>query len=277
MLARIAMAAARGLLVAVLIAVPSIVLTHQAGTNPEVVVFLSLLGAVLIFAEYNSNAPSFLEFRDAPPLNRSRFLALFAILFGTSLILRHEFIPNGLTALFYGLGLKVEWLANMPFSPAQLMVGATSGTTKTLSVEHIKSAASLSYVLSLALMIGGIAAIRVAGWPLANGAFNVWTNLPLFDPTTGGDVVARMQREGRISIAFGLVLPFAIPGGIQMISLSPLSLNFDLPLMLTWAIALWAFVPASMVLRGFAMLRIADLIAAQRRRTYAASDQLQTA
>ena len=31
--------------------------------------------------------------------------------------------------------------------------------------------------------------VRVLGWPSRNGSFNVWVNLPLFDPTAGGDVL----------------------------------------------------------------------------------------
>jgi hypothetical protein len=47
------------------------------------------------------------------------------------------------------------------------------------------------------------------------------------------------------------------------------------PQMLVWVITAWAFVPASMIMRGLAMLRVADLIAQKRRAVYAHAETLQ--
>ena len=78
MLARITGAAARGLLVAIMVAMPSMLLPAHVSPAPEIVVLLAILAAALTFAEYNSSFPSYIEFRDAPPFNRMRFGALFA-------------------------------------------------------------------------------------------------------------------------------------------------------------------------------------------------------
>ena len=48
--------------------------------------------------------------------------------------------------------------------------------------------------------------VRIMNWPVRQGAFNVWVNLPLFDPTAGGDVIYRLQRDARINIALGFLL-----------------------------------------------------------------------
>ena len=79
MFARIIGAATRGVLVALLIAMPSLLLPVSATESPEIIVFMALLGGTLTFAEYFSSFPSFVEFRQAPPLNRMRFLSLFAM------------------------------------------------------------------------------------------------------------------------------------------------------------------------------------------------------
>jgi ABC-type microcin C transport system permease subunit YejE len=47
--------------------------------------------------------------------------------------------------------------------------------------------------------------------PIATVPFNVWINLPTFDPNGGGDVVRRLVRDGRVNIILGFALPFVMP------------------------------------------------------------------
>ena len=103
---------------------------------------------------------------------------------------------------------------------------------------------------------------------MRRSAFNVWVNLPLFDPTAGGDVLQRLRRDARFNIAFGFLLPFVIPAVVKATSdlIDPITL--ENPQTLIWTITAWAFLPASMIMRGIAMGRVADLIEAKRRRAY---------
>ena len=57
--------------------------------------------------------------------------------------------------------------------------------------------------------------------------------------------------------------------------INPVSLTD--PQTLIWTISAWAFLPASMVMRGVAMARIAELIEEKRRRVYANAEAMQTA
>lgn len=94
-------------------------------------------------------------------------------------------------------------------------------------------------------------------------------NLPLFDPTTGGDVLPRLRRDGWMNIAAGVVLPFLIPAFIRIASgLFDTVTLFDSQ-SFVWTMVAWAFIPASMIMRGIAMGRVADLIEEKRRRAYA--------
>ncbi len=61
---------------------------------------MAILGGALTFAEYFSNYPSFVEFREAPPLNRMRFVAAMVIICLLSLLVRHPLDPNSLTLWF---------------------------------------------------------------------------------------------------------------------------------------------------------------------------------
>lgn len=46
----------------------------------------------------------------------------------------------------------------------------------------------------------------------------------------------------------------------------------DDPQTLIWTISAWAFLPASMIMRGVAMGRVAEMIEEKRRRAYAQTE-----
>ena len=97
-------------------------------------------------------------------------------------------------------------------------------------------------------------------WPIRKGAFNFWVNLPLFDPTAGGDVLRRLKRDAHVNIALGFLLPFVIPAVMELASemIDPLSLANAQTMI--WTMSAWAFLPASLIMRGVALGRIAGLI-----------------
>jgi hypothetical protein len=144
-------------------------------------------------------------------------------------------------------------------------------------VDFIGIAAGLSYAMSLIMLGIFTLLVRLLGWPVRRGAFNVWMNLPLFDPTRGGDVVQKLNREAGINISLGFVLPFLLPVVVALLEGVFESASLLHPQRSIWVICAWAFLPASLVMRGIAMHRVAELITAKRRRVYAqAADALQT-
>ncbi|MEX5579449.1 hypothetical protein [Pseudophaeobacter sp. A-200-2] len=277
MFARIIGAATRGVLVALLIAMPSLLLPVSATESPEIIVFMALLGGTLTFAEYFSSFPSFVEFRQAPPLNRMRFLSLFAMVGLLSLLARHPLDPTGLTALVHEVAARLGAGMDFAYSPVQLTTLMMPADVPDATVLAVRSAAGISYLVAALSIITFALAVRIGNWPLGNGAFNVWVNLPLFDPTTGGDVVIRLQRDGRVNMVIGALLPFAIPAAIKLASGIIDPAVFAAPQTLVWTVSAWAFVPASMIMRGLALMRVAELIAQRRRAAYADPETLQTA
>jgi len=267
----------RGILVAFLIAMPSLLLPDSATESTEIVALMALLGGMLTFAEYYSSFPSFIDFREAPPLNRMRFLSLLLTIGTLSLMARHPIDPTGLTTLAYALGNKIGHLLDFAYSPVHLITLMLPATVLPETVNMVRAAAGLAYVIGLASVAGFFFAIHIRNWPVANGAFNVWVNLPLFDPTTGGDVVHRLQRDGRIYIMLGAILPFAIPATVNMLpGMVDLTALND-PQTLVWMISAWGALPAWLMMRGMAMLRVAELIEQKRRRAYANAEALQAA
>jgi len=257
---------------------PALILPGLASDSTQIVLLVALLAAVLTFVEYNSVFPSIVEFRDAAPFNRLRFAALFATVFLLSAILKGIYSPTVLTGALTALGALVGNAMDFPYSPVRMVLLMLPKDADLQTINFVRTAAGLAYTISLIAMTAFLVLVRVLNWPARSGAFNVWVNLPLFDPTAGGDVLERLQRDSRINIALGFLLPFAVPAVVKIAAdlLDPITLQN--PQTLIWTISAWAFLPASIIMRGIAMGKIADMIANKRKKTYAAAeDGLQAA
>lgn len=273
MIARIAGASARGILVALLLATPSLLLPSVAQESSRVVLLMAMLAGFLTFAEYNAKSPSIVEFRDAGPFNRLRFVALFSTIFMLSLITKGKTDPTAVTNALTSIGMIIGNAIDFPFSPVRLVVLMLPNTADADVVTAVRTSAGLSYLISLIAMTAFLFLVRVMNWPARKGAFNVWINLPLFDPTAGGDVLYRLRRNARFNIALGFLLPFFIPAVVKMAADLIHPITLENPQTMIWTMSAWAFLPASMIMRGIAMGKIADMIEEKRRRTYANAAQ----
>lgn len=261
----------RAMMVVLLIATPSIMLPAIHSDTTQIVALLGLLAAGFTFVEYNSNYPSLVEFRDAPPFNRVRFLALFASVFFLSVIAKGETNPTTITLFFEMIGTRVAEMLDFPYSPVRLVVLMMPDSASDSLISDVRTAAGLSYFVSIVCLSVFVLVLRLAGWPSQTGGFNVWTNLPTFDPTAGGDIVERLNRDATGNLVLGFLLPFIIPAFVKLASdfINPVSM--ENPHTLIWMMTAWAFLPASLLMRGIAMNRVAQMIVNQRRRAYAAA------
>jgi len=266
------------MLVATLIMTPALLVPGLSNDSTQIVLLVALLAAILTFVEYNSEFPSIVEFRDAAPFNRLRFACLFATVFLLSVIFKGMTDPTALTAALTSIGMIVGNAMDFPYSPVRLVVLMLPADAPRETTNFVRTAAGLSYVISLAAMTAFLILVRVLNWPARTGAFNVWVNLPLFDPTAGSDVVERLHRDSRINVALGFLLPFLVPAVVKLASdlVDPITLQN--PQTLIWTISAWAFLPASIIMRGIAMGKIADMIQEKRKRASAeAQDGFQAA
>lgn len=269
MIGRMTGAATRGLLVALLIATPALILPGVAADSTQITALMALLAGFLTFVEYNSSFPSIVEFRDAPPFNRLRFIALFVTVVMITQVIKSHSEVTLLSGALFSLGTIIGNALDFPYSPVRLAVLMLPETASLQLVETIRAAAGLAYLVAAIALIVFVLLVRVLGWPTRHGAFNVWVNLPLFDPTAGGDVISRLQRDARINIALGFLLPFLIPAMVKLASYLIDPIPFENPQTLIWTVSAWAFLPASMIMRGIAMNKVAGMIEDKRRRTYA--------
>lgn len=267
MLTRIAGAAIRAILVALLIALPSLLLTDVSADTAQIVVLIALLGFLMTFFEYYSQYPSIVEFRYASPFNRLRFFALFVTVALLSIICAGKGgNQSELAATLSNLGTTWGDVLDFPFSPVRLVVLMMPEGAPDALLGSVRTAAGISYMISLLALFVFVTLVRLLGWPTRGRAFNVWINLPLFDPTAGGDVVQRLRRDAGLNIVLGVLLPFLIPAVVKATSSFIDPISMENPQTLIWTMAAWAFLPASMIMRGIAMGRIAELIEEKRAR-----------
>lgn len=260
-------ALARAVLVMVLVAMPSLMLPGVHRDTTQIVALVAIFASLLTFIEYVATYPSLMEFRDAPPFNRLRFLSLFVTVFLLATIVRGQNEQTALTLFVETIGNRLGEMIDVPYSPVRLFVLMLPDDMSLYHMILIRTAAGISYTVSLVTLIVFVIALRVIDWPARLGTFNVWINLPTFDPTTGGDVVQRLRRDARFNIVLGFLLPFFIPAGIRAVASSFEPVSLESPQTLIWTMTAWAFLPASLLMRGIAMGRIAGMIAEKRRRS----------
>jgi hypothetical protein len=261
---RITGAGVRAFLVMILILMPSVILPGIGTDTKQIVALVALFGGALTFIEYNAEYPSLVEFRDGAPFNRIRYLMLLAIIVSLSMIVAEKGASTTATRLFEAVGVLLGHALDFPYSPVRLATFMMGDNATPAQIFEVRTAAGTAYFLSLLSLAFFVLILKGAGWPSTHNAFNVWVNLPTFEPTAGGDVIDRLERDARFNLALGFLLPFLIPTVLAVGSagLSPLTLTA--PQTLIWTIAAWAFLPASLLMRGVAMARIADMIRTKR-------------
>jgi len=267
-ISRLTGAVLRAVLVILMIATPSLILANTAADTVQTVALVSIVSGVFVFVEYNSSSPSFMEFRNAPPFNRVRFFGLAATVLALTVIAKGAAEPTTLTVLFNMVGGSLAEAMDFPYSPVRLVVLMLPPESSAGLIENVRTAAGLSYLVSLLSLAFFVCMLRLKDWPNQRGGFNVWINLPTFDPTAGGDVVDRLERDGQLNLILGFLLPFLIPALVKLASdiFNPIQLQDSHTLI--WTMTAWAFIPASMIMRGIAMLRVAQMIAVQREQAY---------
>ncbi len=254
----------RAILVALLIAMPSMILPGVGAGAQDISMVFALIGAALTMFEYGSTHPGLVEFRFAPPFNRIRFISLFLTVLLLAMMFRGEVGGNEMTRTVREIGSLIGNAMDFPFSPVRILTTLLTNDGTSANTDLIRSAAGISYVVSLVSLAVFVVFMRLLTWPLGHGSFNMWVNLPTFDPASGFDVEDRLTRDARVNVIFGFTLPFLLPLVAQVSSAYYDFSALESSQTLIWMVAVWAFLPASLFMRGIAMGKIARLIRRKR-------------
>lgn len=251
---------------------PALLLPNMSPDTAEIVALVAIFAAVLTVIEYSANSPSIVEFRDAPPFNRIRFFSVFLTVVLLALICRSQILPNNFSTFIEAIGVLIGHVINVPFSPLRLVGLMMPEGANASQVALVQACAGLSFFISLLSLAIFVVNLHMTRWPKNVDNFNLWVNLPTFDPAAAGtDVVGRLNRDAFINVGLGLIMPYCIP--LIMWAMTILFRPVDLTSYhsLIWASAAWAFLPVSLFMRGIAMRRVAEMIAERRRKEEKAS------
>jgi hypothetical protein len=198
---------------------------------------------------------------------------LFSTLFLLSLIVTAETGQGSSLALIVNaFGIVVAAALDFPFSPVQMIGVHLPPGLDPFLVAKIQGMTGLATLVFL--IAAGLFALltRLGQWPSPDNPFNVWINLPTFDPNGGGDIVKRLRRTAAITMIVGAVAPFVLPV-VGVVAANHVGLDvLGSPHALVWGITLWMFIPLSLIMRGLAMSRIARMIGERRDRLTASLD-----
>lgn len=264
LLSRATAAGVRAFLVMILIVMPSVILPGIGTDTKQIVALVALFAGALVFFEYNAVYPSLIEFRDGAPYNRIRYLMMLTVVVFLSAIVADLEASTTVTRLFHAIGLIIGSALDFPYSPVRLASYMLADDASATQVAMVKVAAGTAYIVSLFSLALFVIVLKLAGWPSTKSAFNVWVNLPTFEPTAGGDIVDRLVRDSHANLAVGFLLPFVIPALVAVLTRGIPAETLTSPQTLIWTMALWAYMPAALIMRAVAMARIADMIRIKR-------------
>ncbi|MHA3916203.1 hypothetical protein [Halovulum sp. GXIMD14793] len=266
MITRLVGALIRALLVVVVIAAPSMLLPNASDASREISLIVAGVAAAFTLFEYASTHPGLIDFRFAPPYNRVRFVAFAAQIFILTFLCRAFDDPNAdaFSRSLLGLADQAIALLDFPLSPvnvAATMIGAGENTDFVL---QLKRAAGLSFLITFCSLVAFALILWFFRWPVGRRDFNLWINLPTFEPGYGRDVERRLSRDGLTNLLAGIAFLFLLPVLLSRASgwFDPSVLSNYQPLV--WGVTLWAFFSGSLVIRGAAILKVAYLVKRSR-------------
>ena len=240
-------AALRAAIAVAVVAVPSFVVPTVGVGTAEVVVLTAIIAGAVVALEYGASSPALVEFRHAPPYNRIRVSALASMtLLGAAVIDP----ASAWAGLAQATGGAVATAFDAPWSPVGALLDAAP--------------AAAGPMAGAAVLCGTVAILafaRVGGWPGERADLNVWANLPTFHAR--GDAAARLRAHAGVNAALGIGAAYALPS--LAVWLQPLHglRAAENDLLLVWAVALWAFLPTTLILRAIALRRVAAMVAAR--------------
>jgi hypothetical protein len=264
-IAQLSSAVVRAIFVIVVICTPALLIPAQSPDSTQVVMLVALFAAIFTFSEYASRYPGLIEFRDAPPFNRVRVIGIFVTLFFLSLVAGPSEGAGTLSLVINATGLVMAHALDFTYSPLWLLQVFLPDNATQADLTMLRTMGGLSFLIGLVTIVVFAILMRLRGWPNRNTSFNVWVNLPTFDPTAGGDVVARLIRDSRINLILGIVLPFLMPV-LASFGIGHMDVSIGgSPQLMVWMVTLWSFLPVSLLMRSMAMSRVAHMITERRK------------
>lgn len=266
MIKRLTGAVVRALLVLAVVAIPAFLLPSTSRAAQEISLILGAIAGAFTLFEYASSHPGLIDFRFAPPYNRIRFITFFTLVISLVFLCRAVDGADAFSADVLALADQAVAVTNVFLSPVRVAVEVIGAGESDAHRLLLSRAAAISFIIAFASFLFFAILLWLFRWPVGRDNFNLWVNLPTFEPSSGRDVERRLFRDGFANILVGLGLPFVIPVVASRAGgwFDPSVLQNYQPLI--WGCTVWAFLPASLIIRGAALIKVGWLVKRARGR-----------
>lgn len=256
-MSRLIGALVRALVVVLIIISPAILLPNIGKTTQELALIIGVIVGGFTMFEYGSKTPGFVDFRFAPPYNRFRVAIIAVQVVALSLIFRAstQSLPEILAYAEQAVGY-----ASFPFSPVEMAITQANIVPLSTAPDLMLLLFSASFMIAVVLTVVLGAILWIFGWPMERSDFNLWINLPTFSPSSVAEAEKRMRRDAGLNIILGIGLLYAIPYGFPYVVETLGTGILEDSHSLVWIVALWAFLPALLVMRGIAITKVSRIL-----------------
>lgn len=264
MLSRLVGALIRAFLVVVVIAAPAFLLPNVSVASQEISLIVAAVSAAFTLFEYASTHPGLIDFRFAPPYNRVRFVAFATQIFTLVFLCRAFENEDTFSQSLIDMSDQAIALMSFPMSPVSIAASMIGAGEADQFVLQLQRAAAVSFLVTFCSLVAFALILWLFRWPVGRRDFNLWINLPTFEPGYGRDVERRLYRDGITNVLAGIAFLYLLPVMLSRASgwFDPSVLNNYQPLV--WGVTLWAFFSGSLVIRGAAILKVSFLVKRSR-------------
>ncbi|MFT4792489.1 MAG: hypothetical protein ACJAVR_004221 [Paracoccaceae bacterium] len=250
----------RALIVLLAMIAPAALVPGVSSSAREISFVIGAITGLCVLFEYAARNPGLIDFRFAPPYNRSRFAVFTAILFMMIFFVRAQDGHDGVSGQILSASLNIGARFDFFLSPVAMVGEMLGDPASPLLNAVLRGAAALSFVTALTGTLFFGILFWVTPWPTGRETFNLWINLPTLETAYGAEVERRLFRLAFGTIMVGLGAPYALlalASQARGVFVPAPLLN---PLVLVWGATIWAALPMYLVLRGVAIAKIAWLI-----------------
>lgn len=265
MLGRLIGAIFRAVIVLLVVAAPAFLLPDVSLASQEISLIIGGIAGAFTLFEYASSHPGLIDFRYAPPYNRARFAALATQILALVFLCRATEGADPFSADVLGYADQAVALMTFPLSPVNMSASMIAVGEEPGFVALIQRTAAISFFITFLSLCAFAVLLWLFRWPVGRRDFNLWVNLPTFEPGYGRDVERRLRRDGTINVLGGLAFLYLLPVIISRASgwFDPsVLLNYQ---PLVWGATFWSFVAGTLVIRGASILKVAWLVGRTRR------------
>ncbi len=251
----------RALWVVVVAAIPSLLLPSASQGALEFALIIGAIVGMFTFFEYGSTAPGFVDFRYAPPYNRFRAFTIAMQVVMITLVCRAVELGLSDSALVDWAQQAVQIL-DFKYSPVSMAIDniLTDSHFSDTSAILLVYSVTTSFVVGVGMTLALSLLLWLFAWPRDRENFNLWANLPTFQPSDDVAIHKRLRRDAYFNIVLGVALIYALPF-IPKYGFDWFTVDiFENNQVMLWATTLWVFISTSLFARALAMLKIAQIL-----------------